>query len=90
VKPPNLLRPLTDVAEQERLWCVEKLLTTTEAADLLGFSASTVRRMVDRGELASILTPGGHRRISKRDVETIRNQLRAESEPRNPDEMHLR
>ena len=37
--------------------------TVGEAADLLGVSADTVRRLADRGELKVARTPGGRRRL---------------------------
>src|SRR5580693_3890092 len=37
--------------------------TVGQAADLLGVSADTVRRLADRGELKVARTPGGRRRL---------------------------
>ena len=37
--------------------------TVGEAADLLGVSADTVRRLADRGDLQMARSPGGRRRI---------------------------
>jgi MerR family transcriptional regulator, light-induced transcriptional regulator len=42
------------------------LLTTSEAAALLGVHPSTVKRWSDRGGLSATKTPGGHRRIHLR------------------------
>jgi excisionase family DNA binding protein len=42
----------------------ERLMTTQEAAEALGLSVSTVKRLVESGELQAVKTPGGHRRIS--------------------------
>jgi molybdopterin-binding protein len=42
-----------------------------EAAAVLGVSADTVRRMIDRGELRSRRTPGGQRVIAAVDVATL-------------------
>ena len=39
------------------------------AADLLGVSASTVRRWADSGKIACQRTPGGQRRFSRDDLE---------------------
>jgi excisionase family DNA binding protein len=43
-------------------------LTTTEAAELLAVSPSTVKRWCNRSELVSETTSGGHRRIHLQDV----------------------
>ena len=37
--------------------------TVGQAADLLGVSADTVRRLADRGDLKVVRTPGGRRRL---------------------------
>lgn len=44
------------------------VLTTMQAARLLGLSVTTVQKMVLRGEIAAWSTPGGHRRISVAEV----------------------
>jgi excisionase family DNA binding protein len=55
---------------------VEQWLTTGEAAKLLGFSASTVVRHIDAGNIAAYRLPGGHWRISNATVaELVRNGL---------------
>ena len=38
-------------------------LSPNQAAAVLGLSARTVARMIDRGELLATSTPGGHRRV---------------------------
>jgi molybdopterin-binding protein len=38
-------------------------VTIAKAAELLGVSADTVRRLADRGELKASRTPGGRRRL---------------------------
>ncbi|WP_370187745.1 helix-turn-helix domain-containing protein, partial [Aeromicrobium sp.] len=43
-------------------------LTTNEAADLLGFARTSVINWVEKGELKSFLTPGGHRRFEMEDI----------------------
>jgi excisionase family DNA binding protein len=47
------------------------LLTTTQAATLLGVAVSTVQKLVEAGHLASWKTPGGHRRIAQGDVRKL-------------------
>ena len=49
-------------------------LTTKEAADLLGVSESTVRRLCSQKKLTAWRTPGGHRRIAKESVEALLDQ----------------
>ena len=51
-----------------------KLLTVTEAAELLGVSADSVRRWVEDGALAAVRTYGGHFRLREADVMAFRRQ----------------
>jgi excisionase family DNA binding protein len=46
-------------------------LTLGETASLLGVSEATVRRWADGGQLASFVTPGGHRRFPRAVVESL-------------------
>ena len=46
-------------------------LTLGEASRLLGVSAGTLRRWADSGQLASFVTPGGHRRFPLAVVESL-------------------
>lgn len=47
----------------------EDLLWIGEAAAILGVSAETVRNWTNAGKLAAVVTPGGHRRYRREDVE---------------------
>ncbi len=47
------------------------LLTTTEAAKLLGVGTSSVKRWADEGRLPVVRTPGGHRRFRPEDVAAL-------------------
>jgi excisionase family DNA binding protein len=47
------------------------LLTTSEAAQIIGMSAESIRRYSDQGLLRSHRTPGGQRRFVRTDVEAL-------------------
>ena len=49
-------------------------LTPNEVADLLMISPITVRQMAQKGELDAEVTPGGHRRFLRREVERFAEQ----------------
>lgn len=42
-----------------------------EAARLLGISQATLRRWADRGQVASFITPGGHRRFPRAAIQAL-------------------
>ena len=44
---------------------MSNFLTTRQVADLLGVSAPTVIKWIEKGDLAAHRTPGGHRRVSQ-------------------------
>jgi excisionase family DNA binding protein len=46
-------------------------LSTKEVAEKLQVSASTVRRLFDQKKLEGFMTPGGHRRITRKSVERL-------------------
>ena len=45
-----------------------EVLTTTEAAKILGVSVRTAQLLIEGGSVPSWKTPGGHRRVYRRDV----------------------
>ena len=49
------------------------VLTTQQAAKLLGLSTTSVQKMVINGELDAWITPGGHRRVFRSSVEQLLN-----------------
>lgn len=57
----------------------EATMTLREAERLLGVSASTVRRMADAGQLPSVRTEGGHRRLVREAV--VREAARRGRQP---------
>lgn len=53
---------------------LERMLSVSEAAELLGVSKTTIRRFSNSGHLRSYrIGPGKHRRFKKRDVLEILN-----------------
>lgn len=59
-------------------------ISTGEAAEILGLSEETVRRLFDDGTLSGMRTrpgPGGHRRPSRTSVEAYRRRQRGEPDP---------
>jgi excisionase family DNA binding protein len=53
------------------------VLTTQQAAKLLGLSTTSVQKMVINGELDAWITPGGHRRIFRSSVDQLLNSRNA-------------
>jgi excisionase family DNA binding protein len=53
------------------------VLTTQQAARLLGLSTTSVQKMVINGELDAWITPGGHRRIFRHSVDQLLNSRHA-------------
>ncbi|MBX2811747.1 MAG: helix-turn-helix domain-containing protein [Myxococcales bacterium] len=51
-----------------------RLLTTREAAEILGVGPTTVKRWSDEGKLPALKTAGGHRRYRETDVLTMRHR----------------
>ena len=60
------------------------LLSVSAAADLLGVHVDTVRRWTDEGKIPEVRTPGGHRRISREAIESLRDGV-APTAPALPD-----
>lgn len=66
-------------------------LTSSEAAELLGIHASTVKRWCNEGELASDKTEGGHRRIHLEEAQALAREKGIETvlSPFHPYEPHV-
>lgn len=62
----------------------EELLSTSEAAKVLGVSKSTIYRMVEQGTLDSIKTPGGQRRFDVRNINLYKVKSKSFVAPQNP------
>ena len=54
---------------------VDKMLTRSEVARILGVSPTTVTRWAREGRLACRMTLGGHHRFSPSLIEQIRTQM---------------
>lgn len=52
----------------------EKMITTTEVAEMFGVSGQTVRRWINDGKLDAIKTPGGKLRVRASNAEKLLNQ----------------
>ena len=50
------------------------ILAPQEVADLLLVSPVTVRQWANKGDLKALVTPGGHRRFTRREVENFARQ----------------
>jgi photoactive yellow protein len=49
----------------------DELLTTRQAAEIVGVGTTSIKRWSDEGKLPAIKTAGGHRRYRRRDVELL-------------------
>lgn len=58
--------------------------TVMQAADVLGLSAPTIRRMIRNGELQTFGTPGGHLRVAAESLDRIRDGRTEGSRNREP------
>ncbi len=69
----------------------ELVLTSSEAAELLGVHASTVKRWCNEGALAFHTTEGGHRRLPLRDVVQLARDREIQTilSPFHPYEPHV-
>ena len=63
---------------------IEKTLSVTEAARLLGVSVPTVKRMAADGEIETFRTPGGHLRVTGESVQQLREGTTKETRHREP------
>lgn len=63
----------SDAGRPVAITVIPEVLTTGQAADLLGVTRPTVVALIDRGELAATRV-GSHRRLDSRDVIDFRNR----------------
>lgn len=57
------------------------LLTPGEVGDMLRVDTKTVAKWAQAGRLSSVRTPGGHRRFRRAEIEILRGDIPAGSEP---------
>jgi excisionase family DNA binding protein len=57
------------------------ILTTTEAAKLLGVSVRTAQLLIEGGTVRSWKTPGGHRRVYRADIEALKEEPAIDPNP---------
>ena len=67
----------------------EKLVSTKEAADVLGVSNSTIYRMIEQGLLEPSKTPGGQRRFSISVLENFKENSKLITAPQNPSKLKI-
>jgi excisionase family DNA binding protein len=63
----------------------DPILTTREAAHLLGVAVSTAQIWMESGALPAWKTPGGHRRVRLSAVRQLQAQQQGDAVPRQPD-----
>ncbi|MGI6708700.1 MAG: helix-turn-helix domain-containing protein [Dethiobacteria bacterium] len=63
---------------------VANFVNTSSAAEFLGISVSTLYRMVEKGILNPIKTPGGQRRFDITELEQYLNMSKTIIAPQNP------
>ena len=55
----------------------QEVVSSTQAAAILGVHVASIKRWADQGRLRCIKTPGGHRRFLRADVEAMGEQSRS-------------
>lgn len=55
-------------------------LSLSEASSILGVHSTTLRRWADAGSVPVYVTPGGHRRFARTDIEALRSRKPAASD----------
>lgn len=64
---------------------IKDILTTADAARLLGVSIRTAQLLIEGGSVPSWKTPGGHRRVYRRDIDTLIEGRRSQAERSSAD-----
>lgn len=59
-----------------------ELLKTKEAAQLLNISYPTIKQWIYRGKVKTVMTPGGHHRVPRSEVERLLGGAKRSAKPR--------
>jgi excisionase family DNA binding protein len=65
------LKPCESGTEDEHVTTGPSLLTPAEVARLFAVDPKTVTRWASSGRIQSVLTPGGHRRFHREEIERL-------------------
>src|SRR5262245_2949379 len=60
---------------------MDAILTTSQTAKLLGISVRTAQQWIETGVIPSWKTPGGHRRVYRADVLSLKNEAKQDGTP---------
>jgi excisionase family DNA binding protein len=60
---------------------MDAILTTSQTAKLLGISVRTAQQWIETGVIPSWKTPGGHRRVYRADVLSLKNEAKQGGNP---------
>lgn len=60
----------------------DRLMSTSEVAQILGVSHATIKRWTDDGTLPCFRSPGGHRKFRDRDIREFVSRGRANPVPK--------
>ncbi len=64
----------------------DRLMSTSEVAEILGVSQATVKRWTDDGSLRCFRSPGGHRKFQEQDIRDFASRGRAKPARKGPQE----
>ena len=65
----------------------EQWLSLSKASEFLGVHSTTLRRWADNGQIAFMMTPGGHRRFSLSDLQQFSTERRQAQMPASFEQM---
>ena len=85
----NIFNGRLTLAREYEFMITEKLVSTKEAAEVLGVSNSTIYRMIEQGLLEPSKTPGGQRRFSISVLEDFKENSKLITAPQNPSKLKI-